>query len=121
MGIMGYYRRFIEAFSGISYPIISLQNKCTKFLGSKKCQERFENIKHLLMTKSILRIPYPYKDFVVCTDVFLEGLGGVLLQEDYIIRYESRKLKEHEWNYAPHELELDAIIRALRMWRHYLI
>ena len=81
----------------------------------------FEKIKHLLTTAPILRITDPYKDFVVCMDACLEGLGGVLLQEDYVMSYESRKLKEHEQNYATHDLELAVMIHALRMWSHYLI
>ena len=115
MGITGYYHRFIEGFSKFSYPITSLQKKGTKFLWSNKCQEIFEKLKHLLTTTPILRIAYPYKDFVVCTDAYLEGLGGVLLQEDYVISYESRKLKIHERNYATHDLESAAIIHALNM------
>ena len=96
MGITGYYRRFIEGFSKIAYPITSLQKKGTKFIWSNKCQESFEKLKHSLTTAPILRIADPYKDFVVCTDACLEGLGGVLLQEDYVISYESRTLKIHE-------------------------
>ena len=45
----------------------------------------------------------------------------MLLQEDYVISYESRKLKIHERNYVTHDLELATIIHALKMWRHYLI
>ena len=45
----------------------------------------------------------------------------MFLQEDYVISYESRKLKIHEQNYGTHDLELAAIIHALKMWRHYLI
>ena len=45
----------------------------------------------------------------------------MLLQEDYVISYESIKIKEHERNYATRDLELAVIIHALRMWRHYLI
>ena len=44
-----------------------------------------------------------------------------LLQENYVVAYESRKLKEHEKNYATHDLEIDAIIHSLKMWQHYLI
>ena len=79
MGIMGYYHRFIEGFSGISYTINSLQKKWTKFIWSNKYQERFEKIKHLLSTASILRIEDPYKYLLVCMDACLEGLGGGLL------------------------------------------
>jgi hypothetical protein len=57
----------------------------------------------------------------VCTDACKEGLGGVLSQEGFVVCYESRKLKEHENNYATHDLELEKIIHALRKWRHYLM
>ena len=63
----------------------------------------------------------PNKDFVVCSDACNEVLGGVLTQEVHIIEYESRKLKTHENNYATYDLVLDAIIHALKMWRHHLI
>jgi hypothetical protein len=57
----------------------------------------------------------------VCTDPCKEGLGGVLSQEGSVICYESRKLKEHEKNYATHDLELAAVVHALRKWTHYLM
>jgi hypothetical protein len=50
-----------------------------------------------------------------------EGLGGVLMQNGHVIGYESRKLKDHEMNYATNDLELFYIVHALRMWRHYLM
>lgn len=62
----------------------------------------------------------PYKDFVVCIDACKEGLGGVLIQEIYVVEYGSRKLKQHEKN-ATCDLELATVIHALKMWRHYLI
>ena len=68
----GYYCRFIEWFSLVSYPITSLQKKGIKFVWSNKCQERFEKVKILLTTAPILRIEYPYKEFVVCTDACKE-------------------------------------------------
>jgi hypothetical protein len=57
----------------------------------------------------------------VCTDACKEGLGGVLSQEGFVVCYESWKLKEHEKNYATHDLELAKIIHGLRKWRHYLM
>ena len=59
--------------------------------------------------------------FFVCMDASKEGIGGVLLQNDHAICYESQKLKEHEKNYPMNDLELAAIIHALKMWRHYLM
>ena len=58
---------------------------------------------------------------MVCTDASKEGLGGVLTQKGYLICYESRKLKEHDKNYVVHDMELAAIIHALKIWRHYLV
>ena len=80
MGITGYYHKFIKGFSKITYPITSLQNKGKKFDWNEKCEEKFNNLKHLLTTAPILNIVDPYKDFVVCTNACKEVLGGVLIQ-----------------------------------------
>ena len=58
---------------------------------------------------------------MVCTDACKEGIGGILTQNGHVIFYESRNLKEHEKNYDTHDLELAAIVHALKMWRHYLM
>ena len=73
------------------------------------------------MTTPVLRIVDPDGDFIVCMDASKEGIGGVLLQNDHAIYYESWKLEENEQNYPTHDLELVAIIHALKMWRHYLM
>ena len=57
----------------------------------------------------------------MCTDACNDGLGGVLTQERHVISYESRKLKIHKKNYATYDLELVAVIHALKMRRHHLI
>lgn len=51
----------------------------------------------------------------------MEGLGGVLLQDNSVIAYKSRKLKNHERNYDVYDLEIVVVIHALKMWRHYLL
>ena len=58
---------------------------------------------------------------MVCTDAYNDGLGGILTQYRHAIAYESRKLKIHEKNYATYDLELAAVIHALKMWRYHLI
>ena len=93
MGITGYYQKFIEGFSKIAYPITSLQKKGKKFDWNIKCTESFNKLKHLLTTTPILKIVDPFKDFVECTDACTEGISGVLIQENYVIAYECRKLK----------------------------
>ena len=57
---------------------------------------------------------------MVCTGVCKRGIGGVLMQDGQVVCYESRKMNEHEKNYVIHDLELEAIIHALNMLRHYL-
>eukprot|EP00253_Pinus_taeda_P027940 PITA_27940 len=91
------------------------------FRWNPKCQNFFEQLKHFLTTVPILSIEDPSKDYVLCTDASKEGVGGVLMQEGKVIAYESRKLKEHEQKYSAYDLELVAVIYALKMWRHYLI
>jgi hypothetical protein len=68
-----------------------------------------------------LKISDPNEYFFVCTDTCKEGIDGVLGQKDHLVCYDSRKLKEHERNYASHDLELVAIVHALKIWRHYLM
>jgi hypothetical protein len=121
MGLVGYYRRFISGFSKIAHPITSLQRKEKKFQWIEECEKSFQRSKMLLISVPILRIANPNVDFVVCTDVCKEGLGGVLSQNGFVICYEFRKLKEHEKNYATHDLDLAAIIHALRKGRNYLM
>ena len=88
---------------------------------SQQCQDSFDKLKHLLITKPILRIVDPNKDFVVCTDASKDSLGGFLTQDGHVICYESKNLKDYEKNYAVHEMELATIIHALKIWRHYLV
>ena len=56
----------------------------------------------------------------MCTNASKDGLGGVLTQYGHVSCYDSRNLKEHETNYAVHDMELLAFIHALKIWRHYL-
>jgi hypothetical protein len=121
MGLAGYYRSFIVGFSKIDHPITSLQKKGTKFEWTLKCEKNFNVLKELLTSAPVLKIVDPKESFVVCTNACKEGIGGFLTQNGHVIGYESRKLKEHERNYATHDLELTAIVHTLRMWRHYLM
>jgi hypothetical protein len=121
MGLYGYYKRFKVGFSKISHPITSLQKKGTKFEWTLKCENNFNLLKELLTSEPVLNIVDPNESFVVCTDACKEGLGGFLMQNGHVIRYDSRNIKEHERKYATHDLELAAIVHALIMWRHYLM
>ena len=80
----------------------------------------FEKSKKKLCEAPILSLPKGVDDFTVYSDASGVGLGCVLTQMDKVIAYSSRQLKEHEKNYPTHDLELTAVVFALKIWRHYL-
>ncbi|KAM2370076.1 hypothetical protein ACFXTH_047440 [Malus domestica] len=97
-----------------------LTQKGMKFVWKKDCEESFQALKTRLTTAPILIIPERGVNYVVYTDASLRGLGCVLMQSDRVVAYASRQLKTHERNYPTHDLELAAIVHALKTWRHYL-
>ena len=87
---------------------------------SEKHDEAFEKLKKKLCEAPILSLPDGVEDFAVYSDASGVGLGCVLTQREKVIAYASRQLKEHEKNYPTHDLELAAVVFALKIWRHYL-
>ncbi|GKB23300.1 putative reverse transcriptase domain-containing protein, partial [Tanacetum coccineum] len=67
----------------------------------------------------ILSLPEGSEDFVVFCDASFKGFGAVLMQREKVIAYASRQLRKNEENYMTHDLELGAVVFALRLWRHY--
>ena len=59
--------------------------------------------------------------FTVYTNACGTGFGAVLMQEGKVVCYGGRQLRVHEKNYPTHDLELAAIVFALKTWRHYLL
>jgi hypothetical protein len=121
LGMAGYYRRFIENFSKIAKPMMELLKNNTKFEWSKACERSFQELKRRLTTAPMLTLLDIKKDFVVYCDTSRQGLECVLMQEGKVVAYASRQLKKHEENYPTHDLELAAIVLALKIWRHYLM
>ncbi|KAJ0481094.1 putative nucleotidyltransferase, Ribonuclease H [Helianthus annuus] len=120
LGLAGYYRRFIENFSKIAQPLTLLTQKDKKFDWGIKQEEAFQILKDKLCNAPILALPEGTDDFVVYCDASRQGLGCVLMQRQKVIAYASRQLKVHEKNYTTHDLELGAVVFALKVWRHYL-
>ncbi|KAJ0890052.1 putative nucleotidyltransferase, Ribonuclease H [Helianthus annuus] len=120
LGLVGYYRRFIQNFSRIAIPLTKLTCKSVKFEWGPKQEEAFRILKQRLTHTPILALPEGTEDFVVFCDASKLGYGCVLMQRQKVIAYASRQLKSHEGNYSTHDLELGAIIFALKIWRHYL-
>jgi hypothetical protein len=121
LGLAGYYRRFIEGFSKIARPMTTLLQKDKKFEWTNACERSFCELKKRLTTAPVLIQPDIHKDFTIYCDASRQGLDCVLMQEGRVIAYASRQLKTHEQNYPTHDLELAAVVHALKIWRHYLI
>ena len=100
--------------------ITRLLQKCVKFQWIDKCQQSFDKLKALLREALVLVQPESGKEFDIYSDASLSCLVCVLMQEDKVIAYASRQLKPHEKNYPTHDLELAAIVFALKIWLHYL-
>ena len=120
LGLASYYRRFVKGFSMTTAPMTRLLQKNVKFEWSEKCLVSFDKLKGFLTKAPVLTQPTYGKEYVIFSDASLNGLGCVLMQEGKVVAYGSRQLKPHEKNYPAHDLELAAIVFALKIWRHYL-
>ncbi|GJW54658.1 putative reverse transcriptase domain-containing protein [Tanacetum coccineum] len=102
--------------------ILWVQGECTQgvYEWGEKEEEAFHTLKNNLGDAPILALPDGNEDFVVYCDASNQGLGCVLMQRGKVIAYASRQLKIHKKNYTTHDLELGAVMFALKIWRHYL-
>ncbi|XP_052622326.1 uncharacterized protein LOC128127694, partial [Lactuca sativa] len=120
LGLAGYYRSFIQNFSKIAKPLTLLTQKGVPFKWTDRQEVAFRTLKQALCSAPVLSLPEGTEDFVVYCDASNQGLGCVLMQRGRVIAYASRQLKTHEVNYTTHDLELGAVVFALKIWRHYL-
>ncbi|GJZ33316.1 putative reverse transcriptase domain-containing protein [Tanacetum coccineum] len=115
LGLAGYYRRFIEGFSKIAKTMTKLTQKGVKFDWGDKQEAAFQLLKQKLCSAPILALPEGSEDFIAYCDASKKGLGAVLMQREKVISYASRQLKIHEKNYTTHDLELGAVVFALKI------
>ena len=98
-----------------------LLKKDKKFEWTQKCEDSFQELKKRLTSAPILIMPDVTKSFDVYCDASRLGLGCILMQEGKVVSYLSRQLRQHEENYPTHDLELAAVVLALKTWRPYLV
>ncbi|KAF8105834.1 hypothetical protein N665_0154s0004 [Sinapis alba] len=91
-----------------------------KFIWFEKTEKCFSALKDMLTSAPVLALPEADKPYVVYTDASLPGLGCGLTQHGKVIAYTSRQLKKHEGKYPTHDLEMAAVVFALKIWRSYL-
>ena len=120
LGLVGYYRRFVQGFSVITSSLTRLLRKGVKFEWYDKCQSSFKRLKEILVEAPVLTQPTSGRDYTMYNDALRIGLGCVLMQEGKLVAYASRQLKSYEQNYPTHDLELVVVMFALKIWRHYL-
>ncbi|GJT47786.1 putative reverse transcriptase domain-containing protein [Tanacetum coccineum] len=108
-----------QGFSKIARPITKLTQKSVKYEWGEKEEATFQPLKQKLYSTPILALPKGSENFIVYCDASHKGLGAVLMQKEKVIAYASCRLKVHEKNYTAHDLELGAVLFALKMWRHY--
>ena len=87
---------------------------------TERCEESFQELKRRLTTAPVLTLPQGTEGFAIYCDASKSGLGAVLMQHGKVVAYASRQLKDYETRYPTHDLELAAVVFALKIWRHYL-
>ena len=100
--------------------ITRLLQKNVRFEWIEKCQINFNKLKTFLIEAPVFTQLTYGKEYVIFSDASLNGLGCVLMQKGKVVANASRQLKPYEKNYPTHDLELAAIVFALKIWRHYL-
>ncbi|GKB89955.1 reverse transcriptase domain-containing protein [Tanacetum coccineum] len=120
LGLADYYRRFIKDFLKIAKSLTELTQKNKKYIWGEDQESAFQLLKQKLCEALILALPEGNDNFVVYCDASHQGVGAVLMQREKVIAYASRQLKSNKENYTTHDLELGAVVFALKIWRHYL-
>nr|GEW57168.1 putative reverse transcriptase domain-containing protein [Tanacetum cinerariifolium] len=115
LGLVGYYRRFIEGFLKIVKSMTKLTQKGVKFDWGEKAEAAFQLIKKTLCSAPILALHEGSEGFMVYCDDSHKRLGVVLMQREKVIAYALCQLKIHEKNYTTHDLELGSVVFALKI------
>lgn len=124
LGLLGYYRRFINNFSKLTKPLTKCLKKGAKIEHNDEFVNCFETCKNLLINEPILQYPDFSKPFNLTTDASNVALGAVLSQgpigQDLPIAYASRTLNDSELNYSTIEKECLCLVWATKYFRPYL-
>ena len=124
LGLVGFYRRFIERFADLAKPLTSLIKKGVEFEWSPEAQESFDSLRNALIDYTMVYLPDLNKPFIIQTDASNTGLGAILLQEIDEVRrpiwFASRALRSAETRYSTSEKECLAVIWALDKFRDFI-
>ncbi|GJW36829.1 retrotransposon protein, putative, ty3-gypsy subclass [Tanacetum coccineum] len=112
--------RLLELQLPCTFELYDMQLFVEKFVWNEEREGSFEELKRRLVSSPVLTLPSGTGGYQIYSDASKKGLGCVLMQHGKVIAYASRQLKPYEVNYPTHDLELAAVVLALKIWRHYL-
>ncbi|XP_051132893.1 uncharacterized mitochondrial protein AtMg00860-like [Andrographis paniculata] len=115
LGLSEYYRRFVQDFAGLGRPLTSLLKKNVKVVCNDLCEHTFQKLKWRLLVAPVLALPIDRWKFDVYYYSSRRGLRCVLMQDGMVIAYASRQLKPHQENNPTHDLEIVAVVFALKI------
>ncbi|GBG77379.1 hypothetical protein CBR_g23710 [Chara braunii] len=125
LGLASCYRKFVRNFSAVAAPLTNLTKKDTPFLWSLHCQMAFARLKQALTRAPVLKLPDPTLPFVLTTDASQYGIGAVLQQDDgnglRPVEFLSKKIKTQKLQDSTYEKKLNALVSALKHWKHFLL
>ncbi|KAL0539365.1 hypothetical protein IC582_023576 [Cucumis melo] len=117
LGLVGYYRRFVEDFSRIASPLTQLTRKGTPFVWSPACESSFQELKQKLVTSPVLTVPDGSGSFVIYSDASKKGLGCVLMQQGRVLNMRQRRwlelVKDYDCEILYHPGKANVVADAL--------
>ncbi|XP_027357446.1 uncharacterized protein LOC113866846 [Abrus precatorius] len=114
------YRRLNKLTIKNKYPLLRIDDLIDQLKGAKDCEWSFNELKQRLISSLMLILPDISRPFEVYYDASHQGLGCVLMQDKRVVAYASCQLRTHERNYPTHDLELAAVVFALKIWQDNL-
>lgn len=120
LGLAGYYRKFVQHFGIIAWPLFNLLKKHQPFVWTEATNEVFELLKQRLISGPVLQLPDFSRPFTVDTDACEYGVGAVLQQNGHLIAFMSKPLGPKNRGLSTYEKECLAILMAMEQWHPYL-
>jgi hypothetical protein len=125
LGLSQYYKKWVKGYAHIASPLNDLLKKDSKFVWDSKCQEAFDQLKHLLTSAPILSFPDFNKRFYLYCDASTAAISYILGQRDannheVVISYGGRALRDSERKWGITELEMLAMVEGIRHYTVYL-
>ena len=125
LGMIGFYRKFVQNFSLIATPLTDLLKGKNKYTWDDRCQVAYDTLKEVLCVDPVLRVPDFSRGYKLACDASDCAVGAVLLQEDdggidRPIAYFSKKLSPPQTKYSTIEKEALSIVLALQHFQYYV-